>query len=157
GGRAVGIGQAFRETMERLDRGVPPAEAASTEWPWNGAAMRVGPVALLDWRRPDRLVDDVLASSQVTHREPSAVAAAVAVATAAVYALTHDAIDPAGLASAVAEPVERHHAELAAQIADLPALLALDEEAAWRRLLALPGALRPGRTADGLSGDALPA
>jgi ADP-ribosylglycohydrolase len=155
-GQAVGIGRAFRETMERIEAGAPVDQAASAEWPWNGAAMRVGPVALLDWRRPERLAADVVAASQVTHREPSAVAAALAVAGAIVYALTRARVEPAGLveaAAALAAPVD---AELARQVRRLPSLLAIDETAARAEILALPGARRPDGTPDGVSVVATP-
>jgi ADP-ribosylglycohydrolase len=155
-GRAVGIGRAFRETMERIEAGVPVEVAASAEWPWNGAAMRVGPVALLDCRRPERLAADVVAASQVTHRQPSAVAAALAVAGAVVHALTHERVDGPALVAAAAGLAEPVDAELARQVARLPSLLAMSEEGARAEILALPGARRPGGTPDGVSVVATP-
>ena len=135
---------------------MPLEEAASAEWPWNGAAMRVGPVALLDWARPERLAADVVAASRVTHREPSAVAAALAIAGAIVHALTHERVEPPALVAAAAGLAAPVDAELARQIARLPSLLAVGEAAAHAEILALPGARRPDGTPDGVSVVATP-
>lgn len=156
-GQAVGYGKAFGTAMARLDDGVPWDQAADAETPWNGAAMRVGPVGLLDWRRSrERLVADVIASSEVTHRERTALSAAVAVACAIVYALTHDAIDVIELVRDVCAGVSALDPDLAALVDRLPELLAIEPDAARAVILDLPGARADRADGDGVSVVATP-
>lgn len=155
-GRAVGYGKVFRIAMERLDAGVPVDEAGDAEVPWNGAAMRVGPVALYDWNRPEQLATDVVASSTVTHREPSAVAAALAVAEAVRYVLTHQNITAQSLIAAIVPTVARFDQDLARRLAELPRVVTLSADDARAWLLAVPGSRWEGRTDDGVSVQARP-
>ena len=155
-GRAIGYGTVFRTAMERLEAGVAVDEAGDPETPWNGAAMRVGPVALYDWNRPEQLAADVVASSTVTHREPSAVAAAVAIAEAVRYVLTHRHVTAQSLIAAIAPEVARFDQDLALRLEELPKVVALSEDDARAWLLAVPGSRWTGRTDDGISVQARP-
>jgi ADP-ribosylglycohydrolase len=82
-GAAIGAGPGSREAAERLQAGVG-WETAGTPAPYagNGAAMRAGPLGALYPRNPVRLVEVARDQALVTHRDPRAVAGAIAVAGA---------------------------------------------------------------------------
>lgn len=96
----------FREAVDRLAAGVPWDKAGSLSAA-NDPAVRVAPLAL--WSRDHRVVlfrDDVVHSALPTHRDPRAVAGAMAVG----YALVHlvnlpsaGSFDPRGFLRAVTE------------------------------------------------------
>ena len=79
-GELYGYGRAFRETLERMARGVPWQQAASTDLPSNGTVMKIAPVGLWHWRSEAQLDADAVALSRLTHKDPRAVAPAVAIA-----------------------------------------------------------------------------
>ena len=87
--------------------------------PANGAAMRVAPIGLWHWDRPDRLADDVEVASVVTHRHPLAVDGTIAVATAVAHAVTEGEIEPSGFLDAVRHSVEDRSPEFAGHIFQL--------------------------------------
>ncbi len=82
-GEAIGAGPGSRGAAVRLQAGVR-WEDAGTPGPYagNGAAMRAGPVGALYLRDPVRLVGVARDQALVTHRDPRAVAGAIAVAGA---------------------------------------------------------------------------
>src|SRR4051794_9033344 len=88
-GRIVGRGQATTDAARRLSEGVSweeagtPAPAAG-----NGSAMRAGPVGLLCFDDPQRLVQVAHDQGRITHRDPRCSAGAVAIAGAVALALT---------------------------------------------------------------------
>ncbi len=150
-GELYGYGQAFRETLERLDAGVPWQDAASTDRPSNGAVMKIAPVGLWYGRRPEEIEDAALAASHVTHKDPRAVAPAVACACVVGHLATCTSIVVDDIVSLAASAARKIDALTAGLIERVPELLALDEEKAYRAMLEMP--LRPHRRGSGIPGE----
>jgi len=75
------LGPSTKRALELLSTGTPPQEAGRTGTT-NGAAMRITPVALATGPDLGRLVDAVVATSEITHNTSLGIAAAAAVAAA---------------------------------------------------------------------------
>jgi ADP-ribosylglycohydrolase len=141
-GALFGYGQAFRETLERLDSGVPWEEAASVDKPSNGAVMKIAPVGLWHWQMGEEIREDALAISHLTHRDPRAVAPAVAFAHVVGHLVTHRPLDVEeviDVAEFSARPID---ADTADTIGGLRDLLQMDEDAAYRAMLGVPQQVR---------------
>lgn len=82
-----GKGAATVQAVLRLRSGVPWNQAGE-ESAGNGAAMRSAPIGLLYWNNPARLRSEATLSALPTHRDPMAVAGAVAMAAATAWLLT---------------------------------------------------------------------
>jgi ADP-ribosylglycohydrolase len=83
-----GTGANFRQTVGALANGAPWDQAATTT-AGNGAAMRIGPLALYPRDNLAALLEGVVDVSRVTHRDIRGVAAAGAVAYLVARALAH--------------------------------------------------------------------
>jgi ADP-ribosylglycohydrolase len=70
--------------------GFPWQEAGVSASKGCGSAMRTAPVGLLYWDDEERLIDVARASSLLTHRHPTALAAAVATALLVSWAVKHE-------------------------------------------------------------------
>ncbi len=135
-------GAAFRETLERLDRGVGWSEAASSDKPSNGAVMKIAPVGLWHWATGEEIREDAIAASQVTHRDPRAVAPAVALAHVVGHLVTHRPLDVHEVLD-VGEWSARPICEsTGALIGQIRSLLAMDEAEAWSAMQKMPEAMR---------------
>lgn len=144
GGSLHSYGGAFRETLERLDRGVAWSEAASTDKPTNGAIMKIAPVGLWHWATGEDIREDAIAASWVTHKDPRAVAPAVALAHVVGHLVTHRPLDVNEVLE-VAEWSARPICEsTGALIGQVRALLPMDEEEAWAAMQQMPEAKREG-------------
>lgn len=86
GGR--GIGRATYHSMKRLEAGTPWNEAGHQGQyaAGNGVAMRIAPVGLWHTFDPEGLEEDCRVCGVITHRNEEALAAAVAIAYAVVWA-----------------------------------------------------------------------
>jgi len=87
-----GKGEATTRAVMRLQAGVPWDEAGENS-AGNGAAMRSAPIGLLRWNDPARLRSEAILSALPTHREPMAIAGAVAMAAATAWLLTRQGYD----------------------------------------------------------------
>ena len=135
-------GGAFRETLERLDRGVAWSEAASRDKATNGAVMKIAPVGLWHWATGEDIREDALAASWVTHKDPRAVAPAVALAHVVGHLVTHRPLDVNEVLD-VAEWSARPICEsTGALIGQIRALLPMDEDDAWAAMQQMPEAIR---------------
>jgi len=87
-GKVVGKGRATEEAAMRLAAGVP-WEEAGTAAPsaGNGSATRAGPIGLLFWDDPGKLVRAARDQGRITHRDSRCSGGAVAVAGAVALAL----------------------------------------------------------------------
>ena len=152
GGELYGYGRAFRETLERMARGVPWQQAASTDLASNGAVMKIAPVGLWHWRREAQLDADAIAVSHLTHKDPRAVAPAVAIA----HAVRHLAAGGAPAADELLALAERSagavHAATGLLLGRVRRLLELPADAAYATLLELPET--PFATGQGLPSEA---
>ena len=87
-----GTGANFRSTVMALKKGAPLTKdnvyAGSKETAGNGAAMRVAPLALFYRDDEERLLDQLVATARVTHRDARGIAAAATVAWCVKTALT---------------------------------------------------------------------
>lgn len=125
----VGAGPVADRAVRRFIEGIDWQEAAlADDLPWNGAAMRIAPVALWDCDRKDRLVADVEVASIVTHRHPLAIDAALAVATAVVHVVSASMIDETRFLDDVARSVEARSPQFASQLQRLGPWLRLAED-----------------------------
>jgi ADP-ribosylglycohydrolase len=75
------LGPSTKRALELLGNGTPPGEAGRTGTT-NGAAMRITPVAIATAPDLGRLVEAVVATSEITHNTNLGIAAAAAVAAA---------------------------------------------------------------------------
>jgi ADP-ribosylglycohydrolase len=145
-GRIVGRGRATENAAHRLAAGVPwdragePPPSAG-----NGSAMRAGPVGLYAWDDPGRLVQVAIDQGRCTHADPRCSAGAIAIAAAVRLALQGE-VAPSRFAAAIAELVAPTSPDVAAPIAELPALVGLAPDEAVRRIAGL------GDFADGWQG-----
>ena len=151
-GELYGYGRAFRETLERMADGVPWQRAASTDMPSNGAVMRIAPVGLWHWRSEARLDAAVVSVSQLTHKDPRAVAPAVAIA----QAVRHLAAGGAPAADEVVALAERSagavHAPTGRLVGQVRRLLELPADDAYAELLEMP--ITPYTRGQGLPSEA---
>ncbi len=147
--RGTGKGTATVHAVLRLGEKVP-WYLAGEDSAGNGAAMRAGPVGLWWHRDAGRLRRDATLLSLPTHRHPTGVAGAVALATAIAYLVLSDArqFAPLSLAEAMARAIsglepeelaERRDSSsrttLAGRLLEVPALLGLaDDEVLLHRL-----------------------
>ena len=151
-GELYGYGRAFRETLERMASGVPWQQAASTDMPSNGAVMRIAPVGLWHWQRAAELDAAVVAVSRLTHKDPRAVAPAVAIA----QVVRHLAAGGAPAADEVVALAERSagavHADTGRLIGQVRRLLEMPPDAAYAALLEMP--ITPYTRGQGLPSEA---
>ena len=115
-------GRAFRETMARLDSGVSWEAAASADQPSNGTVMKIAPVGLWHWAEGEAIREAALAASSVTHRDPRAVAPAVAIAHVVGHLVTHRPLDTDEVVSVAewsARPIHAATGDLLGQVKDL--------------------------------------
>jgi len=110
-----GIGRLTWEALNLLEAGEKPLDAGRLAWErsgkrsaGNGAVMRCAPIALLHWRDQQRLVEDSIVTSQITHYDPRCTWSCVAVNTA-IAALVRGESDPLVQAKAA---VDGHDSEL---------------------------------------------
>ncbi len=147
-----GYGTAFRQTMERLDAGVPWQEAASVDMPSNGTVMKIGPVGLWHWQRGEKIRADAMALCHVTHRDPRAVAGALAIAHVVGHLLTHRPMDVEEVIEVAEWSARPIHEATGEMIGELRMLLEMPEQVAYEALLEMPeGAFERGQ---GLPGEA---
>jgi len=127
-GGVVGAGPVAKQAVERLIDGIPWEDAGSPDGlPLNGAAMRVSPIGLWHFDRPERLEKAAEISSIVTHRHPLAIAGAVAIATAVAYAVNHTELRTTDFLRTVSQSVARRNARFAEWIEQIDDWLRLDE------------------------------
>jgi ADP-ribosylglycohydrolase len=119
-GRAIGAGPGSRAAAERLGAGVSWHEAGTPPpYAGNGAAMRAGPLGTLYGTDLRRLVAVARDQALVTHRDPRAVAGAVAVAAAVAVAGRPGPVVPGALLAEVGAlvlPIDRTVAEAVATV-----------------------------------------
>ena len=151
-GELYGYGRAFRDTLERMARGVPWQQAASTDMPSNGTVMKIAPLGLWHWRREAQLDADADAVCRITHKDPRAVAPAVAIA----QVVRHLAAGGAPAADEVVALAEQAagavHAATGRLIGRLRRLLEMAPDAAYAELLEM--AERPYTRGQGLPSEA---
>lgn len=130
-GRIVGPGQSTEEAARRLAEGVS-WEEAGTPPPaaGNGSAMRAGPVGLLFFDDPERIIEAARDQGRITHQNPRCSAGAVAVAGAVALAATSERIDPAQFLGELAEWVKRVDEPTAVSIGQLVGWVGLRREGA---------------------------
>ncbi|MDE0025465.1 MAG: ADP-ribosylglycohydrolase family protein [Spirochaetaceae bacterium] len=137
-GELYGYGRAFREALERMASGVPWHQAASTDMPSNGTVMKIAPIGLWHWRSEDLLDADAAAVSRLTHKDPRAVAPAVAIA----QVVRHLAAGGAPAVDEVVALAERSagtvHAATGHLIGQVRRLLELPADDAYAELLEMP-------------------
>ena len=154
-GEIVGQGPVADRAVKRLIAGVSWREAAiADDIPLNGAAMRVSPIGLWNFDRTERLAEDARTSSIVTHRHPTAIAGAIAVAMAVAYACTASEIDAERFLRLTGESVAPQSAEFARHILTLRHWLTLDETVALEAIVAVGG--EPLRKGFGISAGTVP-
>ncbi len=95
-GRIVGPGRSTKEAASRLaegtaweEAGTPPPAAG------NGSAMRAGPIGLLFFDDPERMIEAAKDQGRITHQDQRCSAGAVAIAGAVALAATSERINPA--------------------------------------------------------------
>ena len=143
-GRIVGQGRATALAAHRLGQGAAWDEAATPPpAAGNGSAMRAGPVGLMAFGDPDRLVRIATDQGRITHADPRCSAGAVAIAGAVAMALRTEPVDPADFAETLADWAGRVEPALAGALARLPQWVAMPDDEALPEI-AVQG-LQPAR------------
>jgi len=118
-------GEDLAEACRRLESGIPWSESGST-FAGCAAALRVAPIGMLHCVNREGLIEDASASGIGTHRDPRAVAGAIAIATAVSYLLAAGApLDVASFVEATAAPSAQCSTEMARAIRGVLDLLEL--------------------------------
>ena len=151
-GELYGYGRAFRETLERMDSGVPWQQAGSTDMPSNGAVMRIAPVGLWHWRSEAQLDAAVVAVSELTHKDPRAVAPAVAIAQVVRHLAAGGAPEADELVALAERSAGAVHAATGRLIGRVRRLLELPADEAYAALLEMP--ITPYTRGQGLPSEA---
>jgi len=137
-------GAAFRKTLERLDEGVAWTEAASEDMPSNGAVMKISPIGLWHWATGEEIREDAVVASQVTHRDPRAVAPAVSIAHVVGYLVTHRPLDVEEVLEVAEWSARAIHEPTGELIGQVRSLLAMKEDEAWAVMQQMPESQREG-------------
>ena len=151
-GELYGYGRAFREALERMADGVPWQQAASTDMPSNGTVMKIAPIGLWHWRNEARLDADAAAVCRLTHKDPRAVAPAVAVAQAVRHLAAGGAPDVDQLVALAERSAGAVHAPTGRLIGAVRRLLELPADDAYAALLEMP--ITPYTRGQGLPSEA---
>lgn len=129
--RIVGPGRSTQEAARRLAEGVPWDEAGTPPpAAGNGSAMRAGPVGLLFFDDPERMIEAAKDQGRITHQDQQCSAGAVAIAGAVTLAATSERIDPAQFLSELAGWVKQVDEPTAASIGQLIGWVGLRREGA---------------------------
>lgn len=137
-GRVVGGGRATIAAANRLAAGVPwtesgePAPSAG-----NGAAMRAAAIALIHPDDPEWLVRATVEQAQITHRDPRAIAGAVAVSATVARALRPGPVDAPSLCAEIAPLVARVDGSVADVIRRIPEWIPLHPPEAFEHVAVL--------------------
>jgi ADP-ribosylglycohydrolase len=130
-GRIVGRGRATEEAATRLSQGVswdnagtPPPSAG------NGSAMRAGPVGLLFFDSPERLIQAAHDQGRITHQDTRCSAGAVAIAGAVSLALKGRPVKTDDFLSQLSEWAEVIDGSVASEIKNLADWILLPPEKA---------------------------
>ena len=104
GTRVVGGGWATAEAAARLAAGVP-WQRAGTPAPnaGNGSAMRAGPIGLMFYDEPDRLIAAATDQGRITHADRRCSAGAVAIAGSVALVLREESLEPKAFLAQLAE------------------------------------------------------
>jgi ADP-ribosylglycohydrolase len=123
--RVVGRGMATERAAFRLAAGVP-WDRAGTPPPsaGNGSAMRAGPIGLMFFRDPGRMVQVAHDQGRITHRDRRCSAGAVAIAGAVALALREVGTDAKAWTAQLAEWTQPFDPILASALGRLPEWLA---------------------------------
>ena len=151
-GELYGYGRAFREALERMADGVPWQQAASTDMPSNGTVMKIAPIGLWHWRHEARLDADAAAVCRLTHKDPRAVAPAIAIAQAVRHLAAGGAPDADELVTLAERSAGAVHAPTGRLIGGVRRLLELPADHAYAALLEMP--IAPYTRGQGLPSEA---
>lgn len=155
-GSVIGAGPVAKQAVERLIDGIPWQDAGSPEGlPLNGAAMRVSPIGLWHFDRPERLEKDAEVSSIVTHRHPLAIEGAIAIATAVAYAINHTELKTTDFLRTVSQSVAQRNVEFADRIQQIDDWLKLTETEALEGIVSASGQ-PPAKRGFGISAFVVP-
>jgi ADP-ribosylglycohydrolase len=150
-GEIVGAGASCTDAVNNIVRlGMNWRDAGTAHGrAGNGAAMRAAPIGLWDYAYPDRIVRDAEVSGVITHKDPRAVAGAIAVARAVALCVNSQEIEPAGFIANVSESVRGTSELFADCIGDLGGWLNMEPSEALPSIYASGepdmGERRPGR------------
>ena len=129
--RVVGRGRATEAAARRLAAGVP-WQAAGTPAPsaGNGSAMRAGPVGLLFFDQPGRLVRAAHDQGRITHQDPRCSAGAVAIAGAVALALRGGPVEPRAFLAQLGEWAQEIEPSVASYVQGLAEWIPLSPDEA---------------------------
>jgi len=130
-GRIVGAGRSTEQAARRLvsgvaweEAGTPPPVADS------GSAVRAGPVGLMFFDDPERMIEAARNQGRITHQDPRCVAGSVAVAGAVALAATSERIEPGQFLGELVGWVQQVDEPTANSISQLMGWVALRREGA---------------------------
>lgn len=137
-GEIIGAGLSCTDAITRLIRGKGDWKTVGTKRgrAGNGTAMRVAPIGLWDYDRPENLVEDASISSIITHHDERCTAGAICVASTVTYALKVKCINPEELIERLKEAIKEIHKGFAEDINRLSQWLNLTEQEAIREIAA---------------------
>jgi len=128
----IGAGLSCTDAITRLIGGKGDWRTVGTKRgrAGNGTAMRVAPIGLWDYDKPENLVEDATISSIITHHDERCTAGAVCVASVVAYVLKVKTIDSEKLIELLRETAKEIHEGFAEEISQLFRWLSLAEEEA---------------------------
>ena len=135
-GEIIGAGMSCTEAINRLIRGEADWKTAGTGRgrAGNGSAMRVAPVGLWDYNKPEHLVEDAAISSIITHHDERCTAGAVCVAYMVAYAIKAESINAEEIIELLNEEVNEIHKGFAEEISRLSRWLSIAEGEAIKEI-----------------------
>ncbi|HUX07698.1 MAG TPA: ADP-ribosylglycohydrolase family protein [Acidobacteriota bacterium] len=123
----------------------------------NGAAMRAAPIGLWYYDDLEAIIPAAIEASEVTHRDPRSIAAAVAVALMTAYAVQADSLDPTDILHLIAGLLLQVDTGISDHVMRLADWIVEPEDEAIRRIVAT-GQFGPwrGTWAGGITAYAVP-
>ena len=157
----IGIGRSTMRAMKRLEKGLSWRDSGDEVGnAGNGCAMRASPIGLWDFDAPDRLVEDAVNTSIITHKDSRAAAGAVAVASAVAYLASGERLEVPEFLEVIGHRTGQINNELEGFIFKIPEWLKADEGTALQEMLRAGWESRelqaPGRKLDGCTPFVIP-
>ncbi len=129
--RIVGRGRATEEAAWRLAQGVSWEEAGTpSPSAGNGSAMRAGPIGLLFFDDPERMIRAAHDQGRMTHQDQRCSAGAVAIARAVALVLSEEVVNVAAFASRLSDWTRSFDSILADAIEQMEAWVQLPPQTA---------------------------
>ncbi len=136
--KIIGAGLSCTDAVNKLIQGEGDWKTVGTEKgrAGNGTAMRVAPIGLWDYDKPEQLVEDATISSIITHHDERCTAGAVCIALTVAYGVANNTVDSETIIDLIWDAIKEIHSGFADDISKLSKWLTLTEEDAVKQIIA---------------------